>query len=100
VALSFVLEKDAELLDATEALMRKKITGLDLPDDVEISEELTKEEMPVTRDKNLKKAKKLATPTGAFHEKKGKNKKEQLGGKRRQEKMRRLEDKYRKLRGF
>jgi ATP-dependent RNA helicase RhlE len=100
VALSFVLKKDAELLAATEALMRKKITLLDLPDDVEISEELTKEEMPVTRDKNLKKAKKTEAPTGAFHEKKGKNKKLQLGGKRRQEKMRRLEEKYRKQRGF
>lgn len=100
VAMSFILEKDEELLAATEALMRKKITLLDLPEDVEISEELTREEMPVTRDKNLKKAKKAETPTGAFHEKKGKNKKLQLGGKRRQEKMRRLEEKYRKQRGF
>lgn len=100
VALSFIIEKEQKILEATEGLMRKKISLLDLPDDVEISDELTKDEMPVTRDKNLKKAKKLETPTGAFHEKKGKNKKEQLGGKRRQEKMRRLEAKYRSLRGF
>ena len=99
-ALSFVTEKEQEVVTAVEALMRKKITRLDLPSDVEISEELTKEEMPAPRDKNLKKAKKTLTPSGAFHEKKGKNKKLQLGGKRRQEKMRRLEEKYRSKRGF
>jgi hypothetical protein len=43
----------------------------------------------VVRDKNLKKAKKIVAPTGAFHEKKAKNSKVQLGGKRRQEKQRR-----------
>ena len=95
-----ITEKEEALVTAVETLMRKKITPLDLPTDVEISEELTKDEMPVTRDKNLKKLKKLAAPTGAFHEKKAKNKKLQLGGKRRQEKMRRLEVKYRSQRGF
>ncbi len=100
IALSFVTEKDLDFIDAVQALMRKEINLLDLPNDVEISEELTKDEMPVTRDKNLKKLKKTEAPTGAFHEKKGKNKKVQLGGKRRQEKMRRLEEKYRRQRGF
>ncbi|MCW3076526.1 MAG: ATP-dependent helicase RhlE [Bacteroidetes bacterium] len=99
-AISFITEKDEEMKVAIEALMNKKITMLDLPDAVETSEELTKDEMPVTRDKNLKKAKKIVTPTGAFHEKKAKNSKEQLGGKRRQEKKRRLEEKYRSKRGF
>lgn len=99
-AISFITEKDAEMKIAIEALMNKKITMLDMPDAVEVSDELTKDEMPVTRDKNLKKAKKIVTPTGAFHEKKAKNSKEQLGGKRRQEKKRRLEEKYRSKRGF
>ena len=50
--------------------------------------------------KNLGKAKKLVIPTGAFHEKKDKNKKEQLGGKRSQEKLRRLKVKYISKRKF
>ncbi|MGZ3899897.1 MAG: DEAD/DEAH box helicase, partial [Bacteroidia bacterium] len=78
-ALSFITPKDESMKDAIEALMNKKITMLDLPDAVEISEELTKDEIPVIRDKNLKKAQKIITPSGAFHEKKAKNKKEQLG---------------------
>jgi ATP-dependent RNA helicase RhlE len=100
IALSFFTAKEEEIKTAIEALMNKKIPHVDLPDDVEISEQLTKDEIPVTRDKNLKKTKKIAPPTGAFHEKKAKNNKVQLGGKRRQEKMRRLEDKYRSMRGF
>ncbi|MBA3664314.1 MAG: DEAD/DEAH box helicase [Bacteroidetes bacterium] len=99
-AISFISEKDEAMQEAIESLMNKKITMLDLPDGIEISEELTKDEMPVTRDKNLKKAKRIVTPTGAFHEKKAKNSKEQLGGKRRQEKKRRLEEKYRSKRKF
>jgi ATP-dependent RNA helicase RhlE len=89
VALSFITPKEMEGREAIEALMNKKITLIKWPKAVEISEELTKDELPVTRDKNLKKLKKLAVPTGAFHEKKEKNKKVQLGGKRRQEKQRR-----------
>ncbi|MCC6370136.1 MAG: DEAD/DEAH box helicase [Bacteroidia bacterium] len=100
IALSFITLKEEEMQEAIEAYMNKKIPVLDLPEAVEISEQLTKDEIPVTRDKNLKKGKKLVMPTGAFHEKKAKNKKEQLGGKRRQEKMRRLEDKYRSKRCF
>ena len=56
---------------------------------IKISDQLTSDEIPVVRDKNLKKVKKISLPTGAFHEKKDKNKKVQLGGKRRQEKQRR-----------
>ena len=100
IAISFVTKKEEELQEAIEVYMNKKIPLFELPDDVELSEELTKDEIPVTRDKNLKKNKQAPTPTGAFHEKKAKNSKEQLGGKRRQEKMRRLEVKYRSKRGF
>ncbi|MCE3226141.1 MAG: box helicase [Bacteroidetes bacterium] len=99
-AISFVTLKDLIPLGKTEELMKKEIELFDLPEAVEISAELISEEIPVTRDKNLAKQKKLSAPTGAFHEKKAKNKKVQLGGKRRQEKMKRLEDKYRKKRGF
>jgi len=38
----------------------------DIPDDIDVSDELTKDEIPVTRDKNLKKAKKLVIPNRRF----------------------------------
>ncbi|MEI8136270.1 MAG: DEAD/DEAH box helicase [Bacteroidota bacterium] len=100
VSMSFISEAEKPFQVAIEKLMNKKIPVVKLPKGLEISEELTKDEMPVTRDKNLGKAKKLVIPTGAFHEKKDKNKKEQLGGKRRQEKMRRLTEKYISKRKF
>jgi ATP-dependent RNA helicase RhlE len=99
-SISFVSKADEELQLPIESLMNKKITMLKLPKGVEISEQLIEEELPVIRDKNLKKAKKVITPTGAFHEKKDKNKKEQLGGKRRQEKQRRALAKSISMRKF
>jgi ATP-dependent RNA helicase RhlE len=100
VAMSFVTEKDQNYLRHIEALMRMKVSVRAIPEDVEITTLLTKEEMPVKRDKNINKNKK---PTysggGAFHEKKAKNKKVQLGGKRRQEKQRRALEKSRSKRG-
>jgi ATP-dependent RNA helicase RhlE len=99
-AVSFITPKDRASVSKTEDLMKKPVTRLDIPEAVEISDELTADEVPVVRDKNLAKTKKLEVPTGAFHEKKAKNKKIQLGGKRKQEKMRRLEEQYRKKRGF
>lgn len=100
ISILFMSEKDLALKQGIEDLMNKKITVLDLPDDVELSEQLTKDEIPVTRDKNLRKTKKVEAPTGAFHEKKGKNKKVQLGGKRSQEKIRRIKAKIQSKRGF
>jgi ATP-dependent RNA helicase RhlE len=100
IAISFISDAEKALRDAIEKLMNKKIPVLKLSKEVEISTELTTDEIPVTRDKNLKKAKKIITPTGAFAEKKAKNKKVQLGGKRGQEKIRRIREKQRKLRGF
>jgi ATP-dependent RNA helicase RhlE len=89
VAISFITPDDSFQVVATEQLMGRSIPVFELPEAVEISEELIADEMPVKRDKNLKKTKKVAPPTGAFHEKKARNKKVQLGGKRRQEKQRR-----------
>lgn len=89
IALSFITEKESILQDNIEELMNKKLIMLSIPEEVELTDELTKEEMPPVRDKNLAKAKKLEVPTGAFHEKKAKNRKEQLGGKRYQESQRR-----------
>jgi ATP-dependent RNA helicase RhlE len=99
IALSFVAEKDIVLVEAAETLMKKEVALIELPEDVEISDELLTEERPVKKDKSLKKIKKIETPTGAFHEKKAKNSKVQLGGKRRQEKLRRAVEKSRSKRG-
>lgn len=101
VAMSFITEAEKPMQLAIESLMNKKIPILKMSKDVEIDEELTKDEMPVTRDKNLAKQKKVTIEGGgAFHEKKAKNKKEQLGGKRSQEKIRRLREGYMKKRKF
>ncbi len=101
VAMSFITDIEKPLQAAIETLMNKKIPVLSLPDDVEITSELTKDEIPVKRDKNLAKQKKITIEGGgAFHEKKAKNKKEQLGGKRSQEKIRRLRENYMKKRKF
>ncbi len=97
IAISFITKKDAPIQKQIETLMKKKIQVLDFPSEVEISENLTKDEKPVTRDKSLKKLPKIITPTGAFHEKKEKNKKVNLGGKRRQENKRRIAEKRNRL---
>ncbi len=100
IALSFITPTDEEMHREIETLMNRKIPILSLPEEVEVSQQLTKDEMPIVRDKNLKKVKKTPLPTGAFHEKKAKNKKIQIGGKRRQEKMRRLTEKFISKRKF
>lgn len=87
-ALSLITETELPKLKSVENYMGVRIKKADLPKTLEISNELRAEEMPKTRIKKIK-VSKFDAPTGAFHEKKGKNKKVQLGGKRRQEKQRR-----------
>ena len=99
-AISFITKKDAPIHKEIETLMKKKLEILKMPEAVEISENLTQDEKPVTRDKSLKKIPKLIVPTGAFHEKKEKNKKVNLGGKRRQENLRRIAEKKARTRPF
>ncbi len=98
IAISFVIESEQILKRAVEALMNKKIPVLPMPEEVEINEDITQDEKPVTRDKNLAKLKKIVTPTGAFMEKKEKNKKVNLGGARRQEMLRREKERRDKKR--
>ena len=95
-AVTFITEKEKEFQEKIELLMNKKIPIFPIPDNVEISEALIADEKIVKADKNLKKIPKLNPLGGAFHEKKAKNKKTNLGGKRRQEKERRMEELYRK----
>lgn len=87
-ALCLITETELPKLKSVENYMGVRIKKADLPKTLEISNELRAEEMPKTRIKKIK-VSKFDAPTGAFHEKKGKNKKVQLGGKRRQEKQRR-----------
>ena len=92
ISISFVLPNEKEKQKEIEDLMNKKIEMRALPNDVEISEELTPDEIQKTKDKNLNKNRrdKNFKPAGpAFTEKKEKNKKVNLGGARRRENQRR-----------
>ncbi|WP_299312020.1 DEAD/DEAH box helicase [uncultured Aquimarina sp.] len=79
---SFVLttEKEQEYLDAIEGLMEMEIKQLQLPENVEISEQLTPEEQPKVKE-IYNPHKRPNDETGeAFHEKSAKNSKVNLGG--------------------
>ncbi|TXE15459.1 DEAD/DEAH box helicase [Psychroserpens burtonensis] len=80
-AISFSTEKEQESIVDIEAYMDMKITLLDFPEDVTRSQELIEEERPQIREHNNPiKQRDLDAPGPAFHEKKDKNKKENLGG--------------------
>lgn len=96
-AISFVAAKQFKWLDKAEALMKIELSESDWPAEIEKSLELLPEEEPVKKIKG-KTIKSTEAGGGAFHEKKGKNKKLQLGGKRKQEKLRRIRVKQIKLR--
>ncbi len=91
---SFVLttEKEQEYLDAIENLMEMKIEQLDLPHDVEISDQLTPEEQPKIKEINNPHKRPNDEVGASFHEKKEKNKKVNLGGSYRRE----IKKKYKK----
>jgi ATP-dependent RNA helicase RhlE len=82
--------------------MNKAIPMTELPEEVEVSDILIADEKTAKPDKNLKKISKMIVQNsgGAFHEKKAKNKKVNLGGKRRQERQKRKEEKFRRNRGI
>ncbi len=92
---SFVLtsEKEQDYLDAIENLMEMKIEQLDIPDEVEISKELTPEERPKILEINNPHKRPNDEDAGdAFHEKKEKNRKVNLGGSYKRE----IKKKYKK----
>jgi ATP-dependent RNA helicase RhlE len=70
-------EKDKE---AIENLMVYEIPEYEFPEAVEISRQLTSEEKPKVEEALSHKIKKILPPGEAFHEKKEKNQKENLGG--------------------
>lgn len=82
-AITFINEVEEEYIEAIEAMMKMSIQIEALPNEVEISSVFAEEELPVVKSKNYLKLRKQTAPKGSFHEKKAKNKKQQLGGPRR-----------------
>jgi ATP-dependent RNA helicase RhlE len=75
----FYTEAEQAYKDSIEALMGKTITSTKFPKEVEVSKELTPDERPKEVEINL--GSKIAkSDSGAFHEKKAKNKKVNEGG--------------------
>ncbi|MCK8481189.1 DEAD/DEAH box helicase [Psychroserpens algicola] len=80
-ALTFSKEKEFEAIQTIESYMDMKVPLLDFPSEVEVSKQLIEEERPQIRERNnpTKRSDEDA-PGPAYHEKKDKNKKENLGG--------------------
>ncbi len=92
-AIIMVTSQEEESLEAIEDLMEMKIEQLSFPEAVEISEELTPEEQPKIKEiYNPHKRPNDDEAGAAFHEKKEKNKKVNLGGKYKRE----IKKKYKK----
>jgi ATP-dependent RNA helicase RhlE len=85
IAISFFTEEEADYLGEIELLMNQEIEVLELPKTIEISSKLIDEELPkIAPEKVVKKT--IAEPSGpAFHEKKEKNSRVNLGGSYRRE---------------
>ena len=76
-----VLPAESPRLQAVEALMQYRIPMNELPEALEISTLLIPDEMEETTTRNIKlKLTDISKGGGAFHEKKDKNKKVNLGG--------------------
>ncbi|WP_093023608.1 DEAD/DEAH box helicase [Pustulibacterium marinum] len=88
----FSTPKEADFVEAIENLMQKKITLLENPEDLKLDSQLLPEERTVIRERNNPTKVDLDDRGEAFHEKKEKNKKQNLGGSYRRE----LAKKYKK----
>lgn len=85
-AILFATEKEQEDKQRIEELMDYEIPKLEIPEQVEISKELTEEERPKEeREINKNRTSQEYIPGPAFHEKKEKNKKTNQGGSYRRE---------------
>lgn len=88
VAITFINEAEQEFQVAIETMMNKAIPYESIPEEVVVSKVLTDEEIPKMVDKiKQKKGKDKYVPGPAFHEKKEKNKKVNLGSASVKEKM-------------
>tara|TARA_R110002012_G_scaffold319023_1_gene538486 strand:- start:33215 stop:34576 length:1362 start_codon:yes stop_codon:yes gene_type:complete len=80
-ALLFYTEKEQDALERIEGLMQMTIPQIEFPEDVAISTDLLEEERPqILERNNPTKLRDEDAPGPAFHEKKEKNSKENLGG--------------------
>lgn len=80
VAISFVTEKEEVMLSEVEVLMNMQINRIDIPETVDISDELLEQEKPIIPGVNYSPEATIKESKGAFHEKKKKNTKVNLGG--------------------
>jgi len=86
VAISFFTEEEATYLSEIELLMNTKIKVYNLPKNIKISTQKIEEEKPRREPESIGKKRVETTPSGAaFHEKKEKNRKKNLGGSYRKE---------------
>lgn len=79
-AITFVNEAEQERLQAIMDLIKYNIAINENPESLIISDKTTEDEKPVLFDKDYLNNESLKHSQGAFHEKKGKNKKVNLGG--------------------
>lgn len=79
-AISFTTKKEEALLLEIEVLMNKELQLLDFPEEVKINPKKIESEKEEVKMKNPTKAPDISQGGGAFHEKKDKNKKVNLGG--------------------
>lgn len=84
--LLFSTEAEQDLVKAIETLMQMEIPLKEIPEGVKLSTELIEQERPQNKERNnpLKRSD-ADMPGAAFHEKKEKNKKQNLGGSYRRE---------------
>jgi ATP-dependent RNA helicase RhlE len=80
IAISFITLADASIREQIESIMQMKIPSLEIPGEVSISEILIPMEKNVDPGVNYLPEINLANSRGAFHPKKDKNKKVNLGG--------------------
>lgn len=81
VAITFMNEEEEANIRAAEAVMKKQLSILPWPEEVEYSNEFSEEEKPISKGKNYLKGLKRIERGASFHDKKDKNKKVNLGGK-------------------
>ena len=84
-SITFSTEKELEAIQTIQDYMDLQIPLISFPQNVAISKDLIEEEQPQIREPNNPIKRKKASIGEAFHEKKDKNKKENLGGSYRRE---------------
>ncbi len=79
-ALSFISIEELGMFKNIEGMMKRKVAIVSLPEEVEIRTDLIKEEIPDSHDRSYLTGSKKSELAPGFHEKKAKNKKQNLGG--------------------